>query len=106
MSHSAGHGQGVYPLRCDVQHYAWGDTEFIPSLLGVANPGQEPFAELWMGAHPDLPSKVRSLDREEPLNDFIARAPAEVLGPSVAEDFDGRLPYLFKVLSAGKQDQT
>ena len=101
MSHfAAGHSRDVYPLRCDVQHYDWGDTEFIPRMLGVDNPRHEPFAELWMGAHPDLPSSVVMQDKEIPLNAFIEQAPAAVLGPSVAETFDNRLPYLFKVLSA------
>lgn len=100
MSHSAGRDRGVSPLRCDVQHYDWGDTKFIPELLGVDNPSQEPFAELWMGAHPDLPSSVVLQGKEVSLNAFIEQAPSEVLGPTVNEIFDSRLPYLFKVLSA------
>ena len=99
MSHfAADHGRDVYPLRCDVRHYDWGDTDFIPWMLGVDNPRHEPIAELWMGAHPDLPSSVVMQDKGIPLNAFIEQAPAAVLGPPVAETFDDRLPYLFKVL--------
>jgi mannose-6-phosphate isomerase len=91
-----------FRLECGVQHYAWGDTEFIPALLGVDNSNNEPFAELWMGTHPDLPSKVQIGDDWVPLNDLIDSAPGRILGPEVARRFDGRLPFLLKVLSAAK----
>ena len=38
-----------------VQHYDWGDPEFIPGLLGVAGRDQ-PWAELWLGTHPNGPT--------------------------------------------------
>lgn len=38
-----------------VQQYAWGDTSFIPSLLGRAADGS-PQAEWWLGTHPVAPS--------------------------------------------------
>ena len=58
QSNAAQPRQHLYSLECGVQHYVWGDTEFIPALLGQGNPDHEPFAELWMGAHVDLPSQV------------------------------------------------
>ena len=64
-----------------VQHYDWGDSEFIPHLLGVASRGQ-PWAELWLGTHPNGPTL---------LDDGTA------LG-----DLTGPLPYLLKVLSAAR----
>lgn len=99
-----GHGADAChtPLRlhCRVQHYAWGDADFIPSLLGIENRDRQPFAELWMGAHPDLPSQVDLEGNLVPLDELITAMPATILGPSVAQRFGGRLPYLFKVLSA------
>ena len=47
---------GLIPLQPAVQHYAWGDPKFIPALLGETNADGRPWAELWMGAHPDAPS--------------------------------------------------
>ena len=38
-----------------VQHYAWGDPTFIPGLLG-AEPDGRPWAELWLGTHPNGPA--------------------------------------------------
>ncbi len=64
-----------------VQHYDWGDTEFIPKLLGVAGKGR-PWAELWLGTHPHGPT---TLDNGTPLSDLT-----------------GQLPYLLKVLSAAQ----
>jgi mannose-6-phosphate isomerase len=64
-----------------VQHYAWGDSDFIPKLLGVAGRGQ-PWAELWLGTHPNGPTL---LEDGSPLSDLT-----------------GTLPYLLKVLSAGE----
>jgi mannose-6-phosphate isomerase len=43
------------------QHYAWGDTTFIPQLLGQT-PTNTPWAELWFGTHPTAPSHIESPD--------------------------------------------
>ena len=64
-----------------VQHYAWGDRDFIPTLLGVAPDGR-PWAELWLGTHPNGPTMLAD---GRPL-----------------EAVAGRLPYLLKVLSAAQ----
>jgi mannose-6-phosphate isomerase len=90
----------IHRLRNPVQHYAWGSPTAIPELLGRSNPEGEPWAELWMGAHPQGPSTVSLDDGDRPLSEWIASDPAGVLAPSVAERFDSRLPFLFKVLAA------
>lgn len=64
-----------------VQHYAWGDRTFIPTLLGV-EPDGEPWAELWLGTHRNGPTL---LDDATPLAELT-----------------GELPYLLKVLSAAE----
>ena len=86
----------LHRLAPQVQHYEWGDVDFIPSLLGQENRDARPHAELWMGAHPDLPSLVDG----ESLEAFIEKDPEATLGPDVARAFGGRLPYLIKVLAA------
>jgi mannose-6-phosphate isomerase len=64
-----------------VQHYAWGDQDFIPSLLGVAADGR-PWAELWLGTHGGGPG---------------------VLGDGTTlVGTTGELPYLLKVLAAAE----
>lgn len=64
-----------------VQHYAWGDPTFIPTLLGVEPDGQ-PWAELWLGTHPSGPTRLRD---GRPLSELT-----------------GVLPYLLKVLAAAQ----
>lgn len=62
-----------------VQHYDWGDPDFIPRLLGV-EPDDRPWAELWFGTHP---------------NGHARLADGRPLG-----EVTGELPYLLKVLAA------
>ena len=64
-----------------VQHYEWGDPDFIPRLLGREPDGQ-PWAELWLGTHPNGPTVTAG-------------------GRPLAE-LTGELPYLLKVLAAAR----
>lgn len=80
-----------------IQEYAWGSTSALAELLGQPSPSAKPQAELWMGAHPLAPSK---LPDGRTLLDAIAAAPAEQLGADLARRFDGKLPWLLKVLAA------
>ena len=45
--------QGLFKLKGVVQHYSWGGFDFIPRLLGFENKEHKPFAEYWLGAHPN-----------------------------------------------------
>src|SRR5262245_13470128 len=92
----------IHRLTNPVQRYAWGSRTAIPELLGKPAPADEPWAELWMGAHPVATSYVEGRDGGEPLDRFIARDPDAVLGPAAAARFAGRLPFLFKVLAAAE----
>ena len=87
-------------LCCGIQRYTWGDRRFIPDLLGRPSPAAGPQAELWIGAHPDLPADVCLHPARVPLDGLIAAMPAAVLGAYVARRFDDTLPFLFKVLAA------
>lgn len=89
-------------LHNTVQRYAWGSPTAIPELLGIPNPDGEPQAELWMGAHPNAPSTVTRDGRELQLDQLIGADPERLLGARTAQRFDGRLPFLLKVLAAGR----
>ena len=84
----------IFRIKGAVQHYSWGGYDFIPNLLGIKNDVQKPFAEYWLGAHPNHSSKMESTG--EFLHDFIKSHP-NVLGESVRQKF-GSLPFLFKIL--------
>jgi mannose-6-phosphate isomerase len=92
----------IYRLRNVIQPYAWGSRVAIAELLGEATPSEEPQAELWMGAHPKAPSAVVVDGGLRSLADVIAAEPVKTLGARVAEAFDGKLPFLFKVLAAAQ----
>lgn len=87
-------------LKCGVQHYPWGDYDTIPELLGIANPNREPNAELWIGAHPDLPCLALPGDARVPLDQLLGSTAEEILGPWAVLRFGARLPFLLKVLTA------
>ena len=86
------------PLHGAVQHYEWGGYDFIPGLLGVENTARAPFAELWLGTHPKAPATADLDGTRIPLDRLVAADPWLTLGPEVALNFAGRLPYLLKVL--------
>lgn len=81
-------------LHGAVQHYAWGTTDAIPELLGVAADGR-PFAEYWLGSHPSAPSTVANGKL-----DAVVHEHPDVVGEASREAFGDQLPYLMKVLSA------
>ncbi len=94
-----------YRLINKIQHYAWGtknDRAFIAQLLGLQPQPDLPYAELWMGTHPNAPSEVETARGRVPLNAFIQAFPREILGERVVKQFGARLPFLFKVLSAAE----
>ncbi|XP_061750528.1 mannose-6-phosphate isomerase [Nerophis ophidion] len=100
-------GVRVFPLTCAVQNYPWGkvglDSEVAKLVVGgdplaVIEEGK-PYAELWMGAHPKGDSQIKdNRIAQTTLGQWIAHFPA-CLGSKVKDSFQGRLPFLFKVLS-------
>ncbi|XP_063099414.1 mannose-6-phosphate isomerase isoform X2 [Cavia porcellus] len=97
----------VFPLSCAVQQYAWGkrgSNSEVARLLASSDPlarisEDKPYAELWMGAHPRGDAKI--LDNrisQKTLGQWIAENP-DCLGSKVKDAFNGKLPFLFKVIS-------
>jgi mannose-6-phosphate isomerase len=87
--------QRLFKIKGIVQHYSWGGYDFIPQLLGIDNKEGKPFAEYWLGAHPNHPSSVE--DANEKLSDHIRTNAPAVLGEEIASAFS-TLPFLFKIL--------
>ena len=75
---------------------AWGSATEIPPLLGLEPTGR-PQAELWMGAHPAAPSRLRSGGT---LAERIEEDPTGELSPVVMRHFGARLPFLMKIIAA------
>ena len=68
----------IMRIKGVVKDYAWGNKDFIPSLLGY-EASEKPQAEYWMGTHKSGESTVDGVA----LSEIIGR----------------RLPFLFKVLA-------
>lgn len=98
--------KAAYLLKNQIQNYEWGakgSHAMIPNLLGIQPEKNKPYAELWIGAHPKAPSTVvLSHGEEVSLYELIEKFPEEVLGKDVSRRFDGKLPFLLKVLSASE----
>jgi len=83
-----------------VQAYAWGSKTFIRDLLCTLKPDNKPQAELWMGAHPKLPSQILNGDILVNLDYIIGEDPVDFLGKKTAGMYHDQLPFLLKVLAA------
>lgn len=90
----------MFRLVAHVQPFAWGSVTSMPDLLGFPNTGK-PQAELWMGAHPSLPSAIVIDGIEHSLDGLVAEDPKRWLGARDSDRFAGSFPFLLKILAAG-----
>jgi mannose-6-phosphate isomerase len=90
----------VHSLQGALRTYAWGSRTATAELCGRPVPSDHPEAELWLGAHPANPSRLRVGDGTVSLLDRIADDPAGQLGPRARAGFGDRLPFLLKLLAA------
>jgi mannose-6-phosphate isomerase len=81
-----------------IQPYAWGSRHALAELRGEPGPTASPEAELWMGAHPLAPSRLRVTG--ETLDRAVMARPAALLGEAISRGYGARLPFLLKVLAA------
>ena len=84
--------QNIYKLICASQNYDWGkpaNSSLVAEALrenDITVNNSKPYAEYWMGTHPNGPSKIIKNRKEILLSDEI----------------NGQLSYLFKILSINK----
>lgn len=92
------------------QNYAWGKLGSSSAVAQFASANDasvtikedEPYAELWMGTHPKVPTVVASSKQD--LREVIGADAEKFLGKEVMDKFQltNELPFLFKVLSINK----
>lgn len=93
-----------------LQQYDWGkigSSSIVAQFSHHSNPDIEiqedkPYAELWMGTHPKVPSYNH--DSKVSLRELITNNPNVMLGEEIIKEFGSisELPFLFKVLSIEK----
>ena len=92
------------PLENRLCRYAWGSHSnngvlpYLAELLSLPDNG-DPLAELWMGAHPSMPSAVQIDGEKIFLDALIRQFPSEILGTPCLEAGFQTLPFLMKILS-------
>ncbi|HVN49000.1 MAG TPA: mannose-6-phosphate isomerase, class I [Bacteroidota bacterium] len=92
-----------YKLYNSIKNYEWGTKNgqaFIPKFLGTQPEPNVPYAELWIGAHPNASSEIEIAGERIPMHRVVEQFPDETLGSYVREKFNGTFPFLLKVLSA------
>lgn len=109
--------QPFYELKCTTNQYPWGKVgkESVSARLCAKQPGygdngpksdfkldeSKPYAEMWMGTYPVLPSYIASTG--EDLQDVLDKYPNELVGENMIKKFGhSKVPYLPKVLSIAK----
>jgi hypothetical protein len=65
----------VHLLRGAGWTYAWGSRTAIAYSTGRPSPTAHPEAELWLGAHPDDPTRLVTAEGEQPLLDILRDDP-------------------------------
>lgn len=101
------HQPFIMELKCKVQNYDWGklgQDSMVAKLVSSADPNEsidntKPYAELWMGTHPNGPSLI--IERNVFLSDYIEDN-LDAIGPAVRKKFDVSVPFLLKILSIRK----
>ncbi|XP_011553500.3 mannose-6-phosphate isomerase [Plutella xylostella] len=93
-------------LQCTVQNYEWGKVgrdSMVAKLISSADTNitieDKPYAELWIGTHPNGPSLI--IERGVLLADYI-KDNLDAIGPVVRNKFGVAVPFLLKVLSIRK----
>lgn len=109
--------QPFYQLKCGTNQYPWGKVgkDSFSGSLCAKQPGygddgpksdfkledDKPYAEMWMGTYPVLPSYIASTG--EDLQEVLDKYPNELVGEQMIKKFGHtKLPYLPKVLSIAK----
>lgn len=94
-------------LQCKVQNYEWGKLGLesaVAKLLSSGNPNikidpEKPYAELWIGTHPNGPSLI--VERDILLSEYL-KDNQDAVGPDVKRKFGVTVPFLLKILSVRK----
>ncbi|GAA5815451.1 hypothetical protein MFLAVUS_008961 [Mucor flavus] len=96
----------IYRLQCNTQSYDWGKLGDVSKAAtyakasGTTVDNATPYAEFWMGTHPNAPSIV--LDENKTTLSNLVKDNVELSTEPVYKQYNGDLPFLFKILSIRK----
>jgi mannose-6-phosphate isomerase len=97
----------IHRLRCSCNSYDWGKkgsaslAARLAAKSGFAVDESKPYAEMWMGTYPTLPTQL--LETGQDLQDLLKSHPDDLIGPDVLARYpEPTLPFLPKILSVAK----
>lgn len=96
----------IYRLQCKTQSYDWGKLGDVSKAAtyakasGASIDSSVPYAEFWMGTHPNAPSVV--LEGNKTTLKELIKDNIELSTEDVYKQYNGDLPFLFKILSIRK----
>ena len=100
--------KGLIRLKATAQNYDWGKrgSDSLVAVLGYAGSGikteqDKPYAELWVGTHPNGPSTMLS-EAGTDAGSFVEWLKANPSALGKSEDGESGLCFLFKILSIAK----
>ncbi|CAP36419.2 Protein CBG19118 [Caenorhabditis briggsae] len=90
-------------LQCHVKQYAWGKYGEESEVARLFADGHDnfqidnntPYAELWMGTHPDGPAQLKKCSTR--LSTYLAKHPSLLTNNNSAKNI--HLPFIMKVMS-------
>lgn len=90
-------------LQCHVKQYAWGKYGEESEVARLFADGHDtfridnktPYAELWMGTHPDGPAQLKKCSTT--LSTYLAKNPSPLTNNNSAKNI--HLPFIMKVMS-------
>ena len=80
----------ILRLEGIVKQYEWGGYDYLPHFIKQENTDQQPYAEYWIGTHPDGDAKV--------IDGPVERLSHLISQQKEAEGIKDALPFLLKVL--------
>ena len=87
----------MFILKNPIKNYHWGMDYGISENFGIKSEEQKQ-AEMWMGAHPNSSSEFFIKDEKITLKKYLEKFPEEFFQQKVDEKFNGKMPFLFKIL--------
>ena len=87
----------MFYLDNPIKDYHWGMQDGLSEQFGITSPKKKQ-AEMWMGAHPNSPSKIVKTKQKISLQKYLGEFRNDFFQPKIINQFKGQLPFLFKIL--------
>lgn len=91
-----------YIIEPCFKYYDWGSYSSIQKITGRIELEERTVAELWMGDHQSGPNSIKTDSGLTGFHEILESMPDEIMGIKSSTRFNGKLPFLFKLLASEK----